>query len=89
MNTNHTVLVGLNQHHRITWQDPHNRICYILATLGFSNNTIARHTGLTPSQISYRCHKKDVRLSDYRKGKGTRAAVLLDKYGLRKKQMTG
>lgn len=87
--TKHQIpTVGLNRHHRVVWQDPANRLFCILASLGFSNRTICSHTGLTNCQVSYRCKKRVVKLTDYRNGIGTRAEATLAKYALRRKRMS-
>lgn len=84
-----SVLVGLNEHHRIAWNDPYNRICIVLANLGFSIETIANHTGLTKSQVAYRCRKKSLSVLDYRNGQSTRAVALLGRYEVHAKSKTG
>lgn len=75
-----SAYLGLNQHHRISWNDPYNRICINLARLGFSIATIAAHTGLTRSQVMYRCHKKQLSVQDYRNGVSAKAMSVLSRY---------
>lgn len=79
-----STYLGLNDHHRISWDDQYNRVCVVLANLGFSIETIASHTGLTRPQVIYRCRKRGLSVMDYRNGNSTRAMTLLNKYGIQK-----
>ena len=72
--------VGLNDHWRVSWNDEYNRICITLARLGFSIATIAAHTGLTQSQVMYRCRKRELSVMDYRNGTSTKAQAVLGHY---------
>ena len=65
---------------RVSFVLPENKACIKLASAGFSVKTIASVTGLTTNQVIYRCSKKGLHVSDYRNGKGPRAAVILSKY---------
>ena len=53
--------------------------CAVLGSLGFSTRLIMSHTGLTPSQISYRLRKGEIRRSDYRNGESAVAENLLQR----------
>lgn len=75
-------MIGLNNNRRVSFALAENRACIKLANAGFSIKTIANATGLSPSQVIYRCGKKSIHISDYRNGKGTRAMVILSKYKL-------
>lgn len=83
------TLLGLNNKHRVVFSDPYNRICIVLANLGFSIDTISEHTGLTRSQVIYRCHKKGLSVLDYRNGKSAKATSLLNQYDTALKKRTG
>lgn len=84
-----STYLGLNEHHRISWNDPYNRICITLARLGFSIATIAAHTGLTENQVTYRCGKRGLSVLDYRNGTSERAMTVLSKHTVHKKKKTG
>lgn len=82
--------LGLNDHHRVSWNDEYNRICILLAKLGFSVATIARQTGLTQNQVVYRCHKRGVSVTDYRNGTSAKAQSVLSHYAITSgRQKTG
>ena len=83
-----SVYYGLNKSRRIQWDDHFNRICITLANLGFHVDTIAANTGLTKSQVMYRCRKKGLSVTDYRKGTSTRAMTILNRYTLSLKEKT-
>lgn len=85
MNKQRQAYRGLNQHRRITWNDPYNRTCIALARAGFSIETIARETGLTKGQVIYRCGKKNLHVSDYRNGIGAKALAVLNSFALTRK----
>lgn len=53
--------------------------CALLGSLGFSTRLIMQHTTLTPSQISYRLRKADIRRADYRNGESSVAENLLQR----------
>jgi hypothetical protein len=81
-----STYLGLNDHHRVSWNDKYNRACVTLARLGFSIATIAAHTGLTESQVLYRCSKKGLSVVDYRNGNSPKAMTVLQKYAIQQAQ---
>jgi len=52
----------------------------VLAELGFSTKFIEHETDLTPSQITYRLHKVNVKRADYRNGGSVIACYILRTY---------
>lgn len=83
---NRSTYLGLNDHHRVSWNDEYNRVCITLARLGFSIATIAHHTGLTQSQVMYRCRKRELSVTDYRNGTSSKAIVVLSHYAVNQAQ---
>lgn len=65
---------------RVTWDAPENLTCMILAQHGLHAYTIAQHTGLTESQVHYRCRMMGVHLVDYRNGHTPAAKQLCSQY---------
>lgn len=49
----------------------------LLADFGFGGKAIGEKTNMTRGQVYYRTRKASVRLSDYRKGVGTGANLVL------------
>lgn len=85
-----STYLGLNSHHRISWNDPYNRTCIALAGKGFSIDTIARTTGLTKGQVIYRLRKKNLSVMDWRNGVSVRAIAALSQYAIcRNKKQVG
>jgi hypothetical protein len=72
-----STYLGLNDHHRVSWNDEINRACIALARLGFSIATIATNTGLTQNQVIYRCTKRSLSVTDYRNGTSPKALSVL------------
>jgi hypothetical protein len=56
------------QMRRTIHKDPKTYEAGALASMGFSRRMIAEHTGLKQTQITYRLHEAQVRISDYRNG---------------------
>jgi hypothetical protein len=73
-------LKGLSHKRKVAWHLPENRNCLHLANFGFSINTIADATGLTPGQICYRLNRRELKVGDYRKGKSPGAMIVFKKY---------
>ena len=51
---------------RVDWKSQEDLEAMVLAALGFGRRCIASETGLTPGQITYRCQKSGIRITDYR-----------------------
>lgn len=79
-NSPRSAYLGLNDHYRVSWNDEYNRACMALVNLGFSIEVIARHTGLTRSQVMYRCRKRNASVLAYRNGTSSRALTILHRY---------
>jgi hypothetical protein len=50
--------------------------CLMLAEFGMTLKTIAGYTGLTKGQVSYRLRKANVKVQDFRNGRGPYAAMV-------------
>lgn len=55
--------------------------CLMLAEFGMELKTIARHTGLSKGQVSYRTKKAGVRVRDFRQGMGPYARMVFQYLG--------
>lgn len=65
--------------HRVAWNaKPEDYQCVILAGAGLCVAAISARTGLSPGQIHYRLAKWDVRITDYRQGRGPIARAILE-----------
>lgn len=62
---------------RVTWTSDDELRCAILAGMGFSTKFIMAETGLSPSQISYRLKKGQIKRADYRNGQSAMAERML------------
>jgi hypothetical protein len=51
---------------RVDWQNADDLEAMVLAAFGFSPQVIARETGLTHAQVTYRCGKAGIKCTDYR-----------------------
>lgn len=61
--------------------NPRDFLVCLLGSFGFSTDCIARRTGLTPYQVSYRLGKKHGKVyrKDYRNGRSDFAKLILDR----------
>lgn len=60
--------------------------CVLLAQFGMTMKTIAKHTGLTTGQVSYRLKKSNVKIQDFRRGVGPYAQMVFQYLGRRAAQ---
>lgn len=73
---------GLNKHGKIVATALENLSAIALAECGLTVKTIARATGLTPSQVVYRYRKAGISPMDYRRGMGPMADTILETYAV-------
>jgi len=67
---------------KILWGMDINRTCKYLADRGLHARTIAEVTGLTATQVYYRCQRLGIHLRDYRDGKGQCGSVLVTRFAI-------
>ncbi len=71
---------GRKANGKLGWKLPENRSCIELVRKGLGHDVISRATGLTKSQIAYRCKKIGVSVMDFRRGQSDEARKILRRY---------
>lgn len=74
---------GLNSKGRIIPTDLCNLSAVAMAEFGMTVKTIAKATGLTESQVTYRYRQAGVSPMNYRRGEGPFASEVLQKYSVK------
>ena len=80
-----SVIYGLNEHHRVSWNDPSNRCCMALAKRRYSVKTISEASQLTPNQVRYRLGLKKYSLNDARNGLTPSAQLEISRFSVSRK----